>query len=334
MKNTTTIEISLKSVLLIILTLILLLVAWKMRGILMGLFIAFILMSGFAPLVDWLVKRGFNKTISVAVTYLLSISFFAALLFYVIPPLIQQTREFVPNLPSYVNWVSGTVGDNSIPGLSNDNLTEIITSRLDTALSNILKVALNAFSVFLTFITVAVFAFYLLLERDKIKRNLYMVIPNLPKERVSSLAHKIEEKLGAWVRGQLLLMLIIGIATYIGLTILRVEFALPLAVIAGLFEIVPLIGPFVSAIPAVIIAFAQSPILAIGVVALYILIQQLENNFIVPKLMEKAVGLSPLVIIFAFLVGGSLFGLLGAVIAVPAAAIGHVIFEDFIEASK
>jgi len=334
MKNTTTIEISLKSVFLIIITLLLLLVAWKIRGVLIGLFMAFILMSGFAPLIDWLVKRGFSRIFAIAVTYFLAISFFAALLFFVIPPLLQQTRAFISSLPAYVDWFHYTTGENIIPGFSNDNIAGLISSRLDGAIANILKVALNAFSVFITFITVSVFSFYLLLERDTIKRNLHVVFPSLPKERVNKLAQKIEEKLGAWVRGELLLMLIIGLTTYVGLSILRVEFALPLAVIAGLLEIVPIIGPIVSAIPALIIAFVQSPILAVGVVALYILIQQLENNLIVPKLMEKAVGLSPLVIIFALTVGGALFGLLGALVAVPIAAIGHVIIEDFQGASK
>lgn len=334
MENTTKIEISLKSVLLIILTLILLLLAWKIRGILMGIFIAFILMSGFAPLVDWLVKKGFNKTVSVVITYFLLISFFVGILFFVIPPLIAQTREFLTNLPIYVSWVTGTFGNTSIPGVYIDSIIGILLSKLDSALSNILTVALNAFSLFVTFITVAVFSFYLLLERESIKRNIHIFFPHLPKQRVYSLSYKIEEKLGAWVRGQALLMVIIGVATYIGLTILGVEFALPLAVIAGLLEIVPIIGPIVSVIPAGLVAFIQSPILTVGVVALYLLIQQLENTIIVPKLMEKAVGLSPLLIIFALLVGGSLFGLLGAIIAVPAAAIGHVIFEDFRTTSK
>ncbi|MEX0622241.1 MAG: AI-2E family transporter [Candidatus Woykebacteria bacterium] len=335
MKNTTTIEISLKSVLLIILTLLLLLIAWKIRGVLIGLFIAFILMSGFAPLVDWLTRKGVNKTLSVIITYFLAISSFATLLFLVIPPLVREIQELINNLPLYINWFSSTFGYSpTLPAFSNDNITSIFTSRLESALSSLLKVALNAFGVFVTFITVAVFSFYLLLEREKIKRNIHIVFPNLPKERVNSLANKIEIKLGAWVRGELMLMLIIGVATYIGLSLLRVEFALPLAIIAGLLEIVPIVGPTVSAIPAALVAFVQSPVLAVGVIALYILIQQLENNIIVPKLMEKAVGLSPIVIIFALLVGGALFGIIGALVAVPAAAILHVIFEDFYETSK
>jgi predicted PurR-regulated permease PerM len=333
-KNVTTIEISLKSILLVIGTLLLLLIAWEIRAVLIALFVAFILMSGFAPLVDRLVRRGLNKTLAVAVTYLLAILFLATLLFAVIPPLVREIREFASNLPVYVNWLSTTFGNSNVPGITTDRIVDTILSKIDTALPNLLGVAFNAFGVFLLFIAVAVFTFYLLLERDKLKGNLHHLLPHLPKERVDNLAHKIEEKLGSWMRGEIVLMLIIGIATYIGLTLLRVEFALPLAVIAGLLEIVPNFGPTIAAIPAVIIAFVQAPILAVGVIALYILIQQLENNIIVQKLMEKAVGLSPLVIIFSLLVGGTLFGVIGALLAVPAAAIIHVIIEDFMEAAK
>jgi predicted PurR-regulated permease PerM len=205
---------------------------------------------------------------------------------------------------------------------------------LDSALSNVLKLVLNAFAVFLTFITVAVFSFYLLLERDKLKKNLYLFFPHLDKNKVNSMAHKIEMKLGAWVRGEIILMLIVGLTTYIGLTILGVEYALPLAVIAGVLELVPTIGPIISSIPAILIALVQGPVLAIAVLAMYILIQQAENNFLVPKVMEKAVGVLPLITIASLLIGGTLFGVIGAVIAVPAVVILHVLFEEYVESRK
>jgi predicted PurR-regulated permease PerM len=148
------------------------------------------------------------------------------------------------------------------------------------------------------------------------------------------MAHKIEMKLGAWVRGEIILMLIVGLTTYIGLTILGVEYALPLAVIAGVLELVPTIGPIISSIPAILIALVQGPVLAIAVLAMYILIQQAENNFLVPKVMEKAVGVLPLITIASLLIGGTLFGVIGAVIAVPAVVILHVLFEEYVESRK
>jgi len=328
MKQVTTIEISLKSVIYILGLIILILIGWKIRWVLIALFIAFILMSGFAPLVDLLHKKGVHKALAVALTYILAIGFLAVIFFFALPPLITETRDFVDKLPFYVNTITATFDSGQIPGVSNSTLTEIISRRLDQVLSNLLQFALNVFNIFISFVTIAVFTFYLLLEREKIKKNLPRIFPHLARESVENLARKVEIKTGAWVRGQLILMFLVGLATYIGLTILGLEFALPLAVIAGLLEIIPVIGPVVSAVPAVIIAFVQGPILGVATVALYILVQQLENNILVPKVMEKAIGLSPLVTIFALLVGGTLFGVIGAVLAVPAAAIGHVLIED------
>lgn len=334
MNQTTKIEISLKSVIYFLGLIVLIIVAWKIRWVLVALFIAFVLMSGFAPLVDWLTKNGVNKTFAIALTYLLAIGFLAILFFLALPPLILETRDFVSRLPFYVDTFSISFNNTQIPGVSNDTLTEIVSKRLDQTLSNLLQFALNVFNIFISFITIAVFTFYLLLEREKVKRNIPILFPHLPRKEVEDLAHRVEQKTGAWVRGQLILMVSVGLATFIGLTLLGVEFALPLAVIAGLLELVPIIGPIISAIPAVIIAFTQGPLLGLATLALYLLIQQLENNILVPKVMEKVVGLSPLITIFAILVGGSLFGVLGAVLAVPVAAIGYLIISEHLKKSK
>lgn len=334
MKQTTTIEISPKSLLFVIGILLLLFIAWKVRSVLIALFIAYVLMSGFAPLVDWLMKNRINKILAVIVTYLLAISMFALLLFSVIPPLVEQVREFINKLPIYIDGLMNNLDFEAVPGITSENLANLLSSKLDAVLSNLLTVVLNVFGVFVLFITVAVFTFYLLLDRERIKKNLFLLFPYLPKNHVAAIAHKIEEKLGAWVRGEVTLMLIVGLTTYIGLTILRVDFALPLAIIAGLLELIPGIGPIISAIPAIIIAFVQSPILAVAVVALYTLIQQLENNFIVPKVMQKAVGLHPIVTIMSLLIGGILFGMIGAILAVPAVAITQVVLEDYVENAK
>ncbi len=137
--------------------------------------------------------------------------------------------------------------------------------------------------------------------------------------------------MGAWVRGELILMFVVGLMTYIGLSLLRVEYALPLAIIAGLLEAVPVVGPIISSVPAILVALVTNPISAIGVVLLYIVIQQLENNILVPEIMEAAVGVSPLLVILALLIGASLFGIAGAILAVPTVAIAQVIVSDMVD---
>ncbi len=130
------------------------------------------------------------------------------------------------------------------------------------------------------------------------------------------------------MQGQLFLGVIVGVLVYIGLSLLGIRFALLLAIIAGILELVPYIGPVLSAIPAVILAFFQAPILALWILILYIVVQQLENYLLVPVIMKKVVGLNPVVVIIALLIGGKLLGILGIILAVPAAAVLAEFFKD------
>ena len=142
---------------------------------------------------------------------------------------------------------------------------------------------------------------------------------------------RIQHKLGLWLKGQLILSLIIFGLVFIGLSIIGVEYALLLAFVAGVFEIIPFLGPTLAAIPAAFFGFTQSPVLGLLVIALYVLIQQLENHVIVPKVMSKSVGLNPLIVIVAFLVGAKIGGFIGVLLAVPVATAISVFLSDFFE---
>jgi len=136
--------------------------------------------------------------------------------------------------------------------------------------------------------------------------------------------------LGAWVRGQLTLALIIGLATFIGLSFLRLPYVLPLSIIAGILEIVPMIGPIISAIPAIIIAFTISPVLALATTAFYFLVQQAEAHLVVPFVMKRAVGLPPLVTIVALMVGAKLAGITGGLLAVPIVVVIQTVVAQYL----
>lgn len=327
MKKTASIEISFQTIAFSIGLLIFLILAWKIRAILLALGVSIILMSGFAPLIDYLVSKKINKTLSVITTFILAISLLGLVLFVIVPPLIKQISLFISDLPTYLLKLSNYSSSLGLPSFTNDSLFQLASAQASAALSNLLSLFFNAFNGFLTFISIAVFSFYLLLERDRIKKSIFVFFPGLPREETLKITHQIEKQLGAWVRGELILMFLVGMATWIGLSLLRVQFALPLAVIAGLLEAIAVIGPFLSAVPAVIIVIASgaSPLVIIGIVALYILIQQVENYLLVPSLMREVVGLSPLITIISILIGGSLFGVAGAAIAVPAAAAAQVL---------
>jgi predicted PurR-regulated permease PerM len=138
----------------------------------------------------------------------------------------------------------------------------------------------------------------------------------------------MQNKMGQWLRAQLILGLVVGIAVYIGLKILGVEYALLLALIAGVLEIVPYLGPILAVVPALMIGLAQSPIIGLSVLGLYLLIQQVENNILVPKIMQTVTGLNPVISILALLVGLKAGGIAGAILAIPLAMMAVVILED------
>lgn len=333
MEKVVKVEISLRSVLKVIAVLLGLVIAWQLQGIIIGLIIAYILMAGLAPIVDYLHgSLKIHKVTSILITYFLALFFVIFLAFIIIPPLVSQITDLFTNLPFFLSNAVKTLGFTGTEKEASSyaqNLINFTTGKLDSISGQVIQVTVGVFSGIFAFFTVAILTFFLLLERDNIKDNVFIIFPKIPKERSTRLAHLIEKKLGAWVIGQLILGLIIGIFTWVGLFILNIPYALPLAVVAGVLELVPIVGPIISSIPAIIVALVQSPVLGIGVAAYFLIIQQVENSILVPKVMEKAVGLSPILVILVLLIGGSLMGILGALLAVPVAAAVKVIYDDY-----
>ena len=172
------------------------------------------------------------------------------------------------------------------------------------------------------------------LDWENIKRRFYSLFTGKTKDEMESLIEEVEANIGHWVKGQLSLMIVVGIASFLGLMLLGVNYPLALGLVAGLFEIVPVLGPVLTAVLAAAVGFAESPIKGFAAVGLFILIQQLENNFLVPKVMQKVSGFSPLVILLALLIGSNFFGIVGAVIAIPITMVLVVIVKHFLRYSN
>ena len=324
-----TVEISTSSIIKTLAILIALVVAWQLRFVFILILASIILMTAFAQISDFLQGKGFNRLGAAVTAYVLAVIFWGLLIFLVLPPLIVQLREFIVDSPSYLAKISEIYGGSFVPGIENKQVFTVGANYLATGLDSVMRVIFTTITGLFNLITIAVLSFYLLLERDRIKRNLYRIIPVLPKERVTNLVHKVDLQLGHWVRGEIALMFIVGLATYIGLSLLKVPYALPLAVMTGVLEFIPNIGPILSGFIATLVTVASgNPVSAVGVVTLYVIVQQLENNILVPKIMQAAVGLNPLVAILSFVVGATLFGLPGALIAVPTAAMLQVVVLD------
>jgi predicted PurR-regulated permease PerM len=187
-----------------------------------------------------------------------------------------------------------------------------------TSVPRIVGIIVSAFSSVLYIVSLFAITFYLLLERKQLHHYLKFLFASEAEAKAEKFVGQIEQKIGGWVRGELMLMTIVGVTTFIGLALLRIPFALPLALLAGVLELLPNVGPTVSAIPAIIIAYlVGSWPLALFTLALYILIQQLENHLIVPQVMRAAVGINPVITILIMLTGFKLAGVSGAILAIP-----------------
>lgn len=312
------IEISHKTIFFIAIFCFTLWIVFQIRDILFLLFIAFILMAGLRPLVDIGERFKIPRGISILLVYILLFGTFGIIGSFLLPPLINESMRFATQLSTSATKI--------IPQLK----IETFYPQLGAIGQNIFFVTIGVFSNVIAIFTLFISTFYLLLERKHLSDFLTTVLGEKSGKKIQSIVITVEERIGAWIRGQLALMVIIGIAVYIGLLLLRIPFVLPLAIIAGILEVVPNVGPIVSAVPALFIAWktASNPLLVLAVASLYFIIQQLENSIVVPLIMKKAVGLSPLITIISLLIGGRLAGVPGILFAVPFVLIVQTVMQQ------
>ena len=300
-------------------------IAIKLSGILIIIFISYIIVAALSPFSDFLIKKRVPRILSVLISYATTIAILVLLIFPLVPFFVSQIQLLFSNFPKYINQVAKIFKLN----VDASNINSIFESDINAFGKNALSVTGKIFSGFFSLLTVLVISFYLMLERQMLKEKIIIMLPKRYQEKGKETIMRIERKLGLWLRGQLILSFTIGVCTWGGLTVLGLPFALPLGLMAGLLEIVPTIGPIISAVPAIIVALTISPGLAVSVVIFYILLQMLENNILVPKIMEKAVGLNPIVIIIGVLIGSHFLGILGALLSVPFIAMLVIIFRSF-----
>jgi predicted PurR-regulated permease PerM len=309
-------------------TLIIIVLCWvtiELSGILIIIFIAYIIMSALAPFTIYLARKHFPRILAVSIPYAITIAILVLLIFPLFPFLVSQIQLLLNNLPKYTDQVAKTfnlhINSTSIGNVSESDINFIGKSALN--------VTSKIFSGVFSTLTMFVISFYLMFQRKTLKKQFLSLLPQKYQENALKTLIQIENKIGLWLRGQLVLSFTIGFCVWGGLSILGLPYALSLGLMAGLLEIVPTIGPIISAIPSVIVALTISPGLAITVVVFYILLQMLENNLLVPKIMEKAVGLNPIIIILGVLIGSKFLGVLGALLAVPFISMILIIFKTF-----
>lgn len=308
---------------------------YLLKDVLIIFLFALVLASAISPFANWLESKGFPRLWGVLLLFLVIIGLFALLLTLIIPSLSDNVSQLRSALGDLVSRLNSSLNDVQSEAPKYLDFVNELQNGLDSISVSLQQYAQSAFGLVISifggifsFIAVIVISFYLAVMKKGIETFLGSIVPDRYESYIIDLWKRSELKMGRWFQGQLLLALIVGLVVFVGLSLLDIRFALILGLLAMAFEIVPLVGPILAAIPAILLAFMQSPTLGLWVILFYIIVQQLENHILVPLVLGKTIGLSPVVVIVALLIGGSLAGIAGMILSVPLATILVEIFDD------
>ncbi len=310
---------------------------YLIRDVLALFFVAIIIMAAIDPLVTWFNgKVKIPRSAGVLIIYVVLISFFVAVFSFLIPALSIQFKGFVSDLPNYLAKVDDFLKRISFSGQSYGFSLDLnkISENLSRSSFNVFSTTIGFFTSLISFVAVLSMAFYMSVKEDGMESFLESVTPKKYKLIAIRIAKKIKNRIGRWMSGQLVLMFIIFLLDYAVLYFLGVPYALVIALVGGFLEIVPYIGPIVATFIAVLVTLLVSPIKAVFVFIFYVIIQQAENNIIFPQIMKKAVGLNPLAVILAMLIGLKIGDVVGAILAVPVATAIGIIMKELMRKSE
>jgi predicted PurR-regulated permease PerM len=310
---------------------------YLVRGTLLLIYFSALVAIGVAPLVAALEgarlagSRRLPRWAAILIIYSMFAAIVVGLALLVIPPFIGQARALWSALPDMLHRLQLWLISRGLL-IRELSIGEAVqqTSYGGDAIGAVIGAVWGVFGGVFGLVAIAILAFYLLLDAENLVRTFVRLFPYTERPRVEDACRRVSRKISAWLGGELLLAATIGGSAALGLFLLGVPYFYVLALIAGVGEVVPIVGPILAAIPAVAVAFSVSPALAISVAVFFVLQQQLENHVLVPKIMERQVGVSPVGVIIALLVGGTLLGVLGAILAVPTVAILQVLFEELV----
>lgn len=303
------IEISYKNIIFTVLFILGLVILWQVRTLIVLLFISFVLMEALNPAVTRLEKRKIPRPLGILILYIIILSIISFVVAGIVPILTEQTTGLIQTLPQAVKNIR-IFGSDAIDLSSQFKILENVPG-------GIAKIAISVVSNVVSGFIILFLTFYLLLEKKNFSKYGHDVFGEKGKEKMVAIIEQLEVRLGSWVNAEFFLMTIIGIMSYIGYTILGLRYAVPLAIFAGLLEAVPSIGPTVATALAALVGFTVSPLTGVLAIVVGTVIQMLENNIIVPRIMKQTVGFNPLVTILLIAAGAKLGGVTGAILALP-----------------
>lgn len=324
-------------------TILILLGVWLVyiiRDVVALFFIAVIFTAAIEPVVNWFQGKKIPRPFGVLIIYIILLLIVGGLISFLIPSITSQASEFSNDFPIYLEKLSSTsvlienyIGSKGI-SFSGEALLKDLGTSLSHSSSQIFSTTKGVFSGFISLIVILSMTFYMSVIKDGMRKFFNSVTPEKHQEYVISLAERIKEKIGRWMIGQLFLMVLVFVLYYIVLSLLDVPYALILAIFGGLLEIIPYLGPIIAAVPAVFIGLLVSPLTGLFVLVSYTIVHQIESHVIVPQVMKKAIGLNPVAVILALLIGAKLAGPIGAILAVPVATAVGVFLGDMIKKTE
>lgn len=310
----------------VLLMVIFALALFYMRNVLGMLLVGIILSSALHGPVTYLEQKKIPRILSVLMIYLIGAAVIALVLYTIVPVTLIQLKYLLTHL-----------NDLKIPLLDIFGSSQIV-SQIDQGITSLINTLFYGGSNFTTFfsdflgnvlfiVVSLVLSFYLTLSRDGVEKFIRAVLPLDKEEYAVNLYIRTRRKLGRWLSGQVILSLIVGALTFLGLIILGIDYALVLALLAAIFELIPYVGPIAVGTVVFLISLPQSITTALLAVLIFFIIQQLEGHVLVPVIMSKAIGTDPVVILIAMLAGGEIAGIVGVLVAVPVS----IIFEEVID---
>jgi len=307
---------------------------WLVRDILALVVVALFLAALIQPAADWGARFKIPRSFMVLFVYLVFFGIFAAVITLMVPTIIEQAIKVGGLLGQQwgaiqdgMDWARKITDQYGLAANLKTGLASVQAQATDAA-SRLLQILSGLFGGIAAFVLVLVMAFYLVTQEDKAVTIVQDWVAPKHRKFVLHLIEELQDKMGRWFIGQLILSLIIGVMYYVGLLIIGVDSALVLSLFGGLVEFIPYLGPILGGVPIVFVAFSESPLRGMLALGLLVLIQQLENHLIVPKVMQKTMGLNPLVSIVAMLTGLKLFGIVGGLLAIPLATALIVIIKE------
>jgi predicted PurR-regulated permease PerM len=329
------IDISTASVFRAVLVLLGFVLLYLLSDVVIILIFSIVIASAVSPFVSWFQKMGVPRLVAVIALYLLVLMAVVTVSSLILPSVLAELSTmsaFIPKLTSQLTTSLDTVQQGApkyFDFVSEiQNIMEMLSGYLQQFSQSAFNLAIGAFGGLFSFVAIIVISFYLSVMKNGIENFLAAIVPERYEDYITDLWRRVEIKVGLWLQGQMLLALIVGFMVFVGLTLLKVKFALVFAILAMLLEIVPIAGPVLAAIPAVLMAAIQSPSLGLWVLVMWVVIQQTENHILVPLVLGKTTGMNPVVVILAILIGAQLAGIVGALLGVPVATIIVELLDD------